>query len=234
MKLISTIIIVCVGLHAAYAQDKPNLYRIKSGSNINHIIPYREQFQFDQFLDGQAYLRGGRISKGKFNYNLVQSQVMFIGPQRDTLLLTEPDLVDRIVIGNSVYYYQRGHGHIEITGDYGNVQLGRKQNFASMGNEKPAAYGQYSETSAISSFSSFTNQDGRQQYLEGQVRVLLKRVSSYFLVDKNRRVAPANRNNILKYFPSKKRAIADFMKDNSINLDKEPDLIRTLEFCAAL
>jgi hypothetical protein len=216
------------------AQKGRESYQVGSATDVNKVIPYAGRYQYPAFTDGQVHFRNGKTSNAKMNYNLVHGEVMFISLLRDTLLFADNNFVDRVQIGNSVYYYNPGHGHIEIAGNYGDIKLGKKQFLAQLGHEKYAAYGQYSSTAAISSYSTFMNKQGEFRYLDTNEKVLMKRRAVYFLIDKNQRFYLANRANLLKIFPSQKSAISRFLRDNEINLEVEPDLEKTLEFCSTL
>jgi hypothetical protein len=234
MKLRYSFLLLFVVIQTAYAQEKTGVYRVKSGTDISKLMPFADRFQYDQFIDGQAFFRAGKISRAKFNYSLVHGELMFIAPNKDTLLMTDNDFIDRVTVGDDLYYYLRGHGHIQVEANFGKVTLGKKQFLIRMGNEKYAAYGQYSSTSAISSFSSYMNHNGQMQFLDGQDKVVLKRRVTFFLIDKNKRFYPATRANLLKIFSSHKGEVSNFLRENDIELEHEPDLVRTLQFCSTL
>jgi hypothetical protein len=158
---------------------------------------------------------------------------MFISENRDTMLITDNDFVTNIMVGQFPFIYHRGHGHIEVTGDYGQVRLGRKLFLARMGNERYAAYDQYSSSSAITSYSSF-NIDGRVQFLEGNDRVILRRRTAFYLIDKNDHIYPATKGHLLRFYSSNKRKVNEFMKVNNTSLEKEDDLVKLMAFCSSL
>lgn len=213
------------------AQKTGDTYQVSSSRNVNEVIPFEGRFQYPAFTDGLVHFRNGRTSKAKMNYSLLHGEVMFIDRLRDTLLLADNDFIDRVYIGQNLYYYYPGHGHILISADYGHVKLGKKEFLVQMGHEKYASYGQYSSTSAISSYSSFMNNKGEFRYLQPNEKVMMKRRQVYFLVDKNARFYVANRSNLMKIFPSRKSEINRFLKENDINLEIGPDLDKTLTFC---
>ncbi|NIJ53925.1 hypothetical protein [Dyadobacter arcticus] len=232
MKVLTGILFSLIVSNAAFAQEKAEVYKVKNGSDLAKIMPYADRYQYEQFMDGEAFFRGGRSSKAKFNYSYIHGEVMFIAPNKDTMLLTETAYIDRILVSDKLYYFLKGNGHIQVTGEYGKVKLGKKLVLIRMGNEKYASYDQYSSTSSIASYSSYTNANGQFQFLEGRDKVVLGRRASYFLIDANKRFYPANRPGLMKIFPSNKSEISSFLKENDINLEKVADLIRTLEFCA--
>ncbi|MCE6990092.1 hypothetical protein [Dyadobacter sp. CY323] len=233
MKSLSTLAILLISIGCVYAQKNTDVVRVKDGSDIGKTLPYSLRFQYDTFLDGQAVFRNGTISKAKFNYSLVHGQVMFIAPSTDTMLLNDIDFIRFVSIDQTPYYFYQGRGHVEVAGEYGRVRLAKKLFLVQMGNEKYASYDQYSSTSAISSYSSYMNGNG-VQFLEGRDKVILKKRSTFYLLDKNDRIHLVNRGSLMKIFPSNKSEINRFLKEKGINLENEEDLKQTLAFCSTL
>jgi hypothetical protein len=226
--------LICLSAAPSYGQYSRDVYPVLTGKDINTLIPYAGKFQYPDFLNGQVHFRNGKISNAKINYSRVHGELMFISPARDTLLFAEPDFIERISMGENLFYYQREHGHVRIVGNFGSVELGRKEFLAKLGHEKNASYGQYSSTSAISSYSTFMNSTGEHRFLNINERVILKKREVFFLVDKNKRLYIANRNNLFKLFPSSKSAVSRFLKENETNFESEPDLEKLLTFCSSI
>lgn len=216
------------------AQAPKDVYRFKNGSDISKMMSYRDRFQFEKFEDGAVMFRGGKVTKAKMNYSVVHGEVMFIGNNSDTMLLNDKEFIKNIMVGQAPFIYHKGHGHMEIAGDYGRARLGRKLFLTRMGNERYSAYDQYSSSSAITSFSSFTNTDGRVQFLEGNDRVILRRRTNFYLIDKNDHIYPATKGRLLRLYSSHKRKVNEFMKVNNTNLEKETDVMNLMAFCGSL
>ncbi|KQS28051.1 hypothetical protein [Dyadobacter sp. Leaf189] len=219
---------------SANAQSGKNTYQVKTGNDANKVIPYEGRYQFPDFRDGEVFFRNGNSSRAKMNYNRVHGEVMFISPARDTMLFANADYINHILIANDIFYYQKGHGHVRLERDLGDVKLGRKEFLAKMDHEKNAAYGQYSSTSAISSYSTFVNSTGEYQFLNVNERVMLARRAVFFFIDKNNILYVANRNNLLKVFPSKKSAVNKYLRENQVNFESAGDLEKAIVFCNEL
>ncbi|KAA6439095.1 hypothetical protein FEM33_12480 [Dyadobacter flavalbus] len=228
------ILLLSVIRPVAFAQSAEPVYRIKDPGDISRIIPFKDRFQFDRFQDGKVHFRNGKVSAAKLNYSYVYAEIMFINPKKDTLLLADPDYIHFVTLADRVYYYLKGHGHIEQIARFGRLGLGKKTFYMNMGNERYAAYGQYSSTSAISSYSSFINQDGMIQFLKGNNKVVMKKHAAYFFMDRNERFLIASRQNLLKTNSSHKKAINQYFKQHNPDFEEEADLKKLLEFCSML
>ena len=233
MKCWFLLFVMLISGNAVRAQVN-DIYRVKNGTDVTKVIPFEERYQFAKFKDGRVLFRNGKISKAMMNYSLVHGEVLFVDAKKDTLLFTDNEYISNIVIGDALYYYTKGHGHVHAIKDFNGVKLGKKQFLVRMGNEKYASYEQYSSTSAISSYTSFINSNGNFQDLESNVKVVLKRRSIFFLIDPNDRVMLATRPNLLKIYTKNKRRLNAYLKENQISFEKEEDLKNVLEFASRL
>jgi hypothetical protein len=229
--------ILCAGLLlslALNAQDNQKLYRVKNGTDLSKSIPVAERYQFREFRNGKVYFRNGKTSPGKLNYSIVHSEVQFISPTNDTLLLADNDFVDRVSIADDIYYYFHGHGHIQRITDTGKMWLGKKVFLEVAGEEKYSAYEQYTSSSAITTFSSYMGKDGKMMPLSGNSLVLIRKRIAYFWVDQNQRVYQASRANLLKICRRDKLVVNRFIDENKINFETEESLLSVLKFTSTL
>jgi len=233
MKIIILFLACCFGPFHSFSQNTKDVYRVNNGTDISKAFSYQERYQFESFREGTVYFRGGRMSKARLNYSLVHGEVQFINA-KDTLLLTENDFVDRIEIGDDIFYYVKGHGHLRKKAEFGGVKLTEKLFLVPAGSEKKSAYDQYTETSAISSYSSYTNSNGMRQTLDGSDRVILKKRNIYFWMDKNRRFVLATKANLHKLFPHQKKSVNRYIQEQKIDFEKETDLAKVLEYATSL
>jgi hypothetical protein len=234
MKIVLSFWLCCAMCSRLFAQEGNGVYRVKSGSDVTKTIPFEEQFQYGEFVDGAVYFRNGRILQAKVNYNFAHGQVMFISSGKDTMLFSENKFIYKVDVGGNPYYFGEGYGHVEIIGDYDRAKLGKKQFLVRMGEEKYAAYGQYSSTSATTGYSSFINAHGEFQRLQSGDKIVMKRREIYYFMDKNLTFYLANRPNLIKLYPGNKRTLNEYLKTNRIDFEKEVDLRNVLEFCKTL
>lgn len=234
MKNLFVIFLFFVAPLYTSAQISNPVFRVKNGGDIRTVITVKDRYLYDGFQDGKVYFRNGKVSAARMNYSFFHSEIQFINPNNDTLLLNDNEYISKIVINNDVFYFEKKQGHIQNIGEYGKVILGRKQKLLFMGNEKHAGYDEYSSTSAVSSYTHFTNRNGEMQALKSDDKLILRKKSDYFLIDQNLRPNFANRVSLLKIYPDHKRTLNNFLRENQINFLDEKDLIKVLEFCRSL
>ncbi|WP_221392406.1 hypothetical protein [Dyadobacter sp. NIV53] len=219
---------------SSFAQSTGNTYKVKNGTDISQAIPFGERYKYELFRNGKVYFRNGKISTAKLNYSLFHGEIQFINLQNDTLMLADNDFIDRIEIGNDLFYYVRKNGHIWLKNNFGEIKLAEKQRLMIMGKEKYSAYDQYSATSSISSYSSFNNGNGVALGLKGNDKAVLRKKSIYYLIDKNQRFYLANKASLFKIYPEKKRILNGYLKENDIDFNNEQDLINLLQFSSSV
>ncbi|WP_159473756.1 hypothetical protein [Dyadobacter sp. 3J3] len=216
-----------------FAQSTPSVYRTKNSSNISKSIPYQEQYRFAEFRPGKVFFRNGRIVNALLNYNLFYGEIEFIDPKKDTLLLNDKEFMDSIAIGLEIFYYMPKQGHVREIKNYGKVKLGEKQVLAVLDNERESAFNHYSATSAISNYKNFSNQNG-YQWMKPTDKILFKRKTDNFFIDKNNRFYIPSKASLLKLFRDNNKEIIGYIKIKNIDFSKQSDLIELLDFCSSL
>ena len=124
-------------------------------------------------------------------------------------------------------------GHIREIKNSGRVKLGEKLVLAVLDNERESAFNHYSATSAISNYKTFSNQNG-SQWMKPTDKVVFKRKTENFFIDRNQRFYVPSKTVVLKLFRDNNEEINEFLKKENINFLSQPDLIKLLDFCSSL
>ncbi|QMU27413.1 hypothetical protein [Adhaeribacter radiodurans] len=208
--------------------------KIKAEENFEKNIPNNQKYQYPAFKNGTIAYNNGTVAAGKFNYNFLLDEIHFINPQGDTLSLADEYLLKMIVIQPDTFYYQSKIGYLQIVDYFKPINLAVKQGIKVLRNEKQSGYDQSSAVSAIRQYSYYTDLNGQIRKLEPKGNILLVKENSFFLIDKNSRVLPVTKVNLLSFYNSFRNKITAFMKANKINLNQEKDLLKLLEYCRGL
>jgi hypothetical protein len=65
-------------------------------------------------------------------------------------------------------------------------------------------------------------------------KVVFKRKSDYFFIDKNQRFYIPAKAILLKLFRDNDKEINTYIKEENIDFSKQPDLMKVLDFCSSL
>lgn len=215
------------------AQDA-EILRVKSEEDIAEVIPADVKYRYSEFRTGNISFYNGRSSAAKLNYNILLGEMQFLDRKGDTLSLADEHTIKIIMIGEDVFYYDGRFGYLEVVKDYHPIKLALNQTLQTVTSEKGSAYGQSSGVSSIKTINFYSTDNSQVQILKQKGDILLTKKASYFLVDQNNRCHKLNKSSILKVFADHKRAIKDYLKEASINFNKEEDLKKLLQFCDAL
>lgn len=218
----------------AFGQATDQTFRVDMGGDMDKKIPYKYRFLNPEFREGTVFFRNRTTSTAKLNYSLLHSELMFVGPSKDTLLLSDNNSVTRVTIGDQLFYYLPKSGHIQVIAANDRLQLGRRLDIASMGREKATAYGGYSSSSSIATYATLSAEGGKIQKLEGNDRLILRPRARFYWIDKNQRFYPAMLPALKKLYPDHKAEISRFVQERQINLENEADLEKLMVFLGEL
>ncbi len=221
------------GSHLVQAQtSKP--VRVKSGDEVGRTIKAEEKYRYPLFQKGKVTYLNGTFTAATFNYNLLLGEVQFIDKKGDTLTLGgEPALIS-ILIGETLYLYSHNNGYLEVVADFPSLKLGKRQKLVPAGMEKVGAYEQSTGVSAIRNTTSIVGNNSQSYLLDPKGDMLFSKAEAYYLIDQNNTFHKADKAAVLRMFPQHKKAISDYLKEQTPDLKKEEDLKNLLQFCTAL
>lgn len=163
-------------------------------------------------LNLQAFMR----------YNVFKDEFEFITPKNDTLILDKIEDFNTITfIGNKKKYCLTVY-----TNDSNRLENGYLIELYNKGN-----FTLYKKENIV-----FTEEKIAKTTLEKDMPAKYSKASdSYFLKNSatGTTAFPDGKKALTKMFPDKKQAIETFLKENKIDLDKEPDMIKTIDFLAS-
>ena len=209
-----------------YAQEIS--WTVKSGENPKHVLGDSIVFRYPRFTPGSVYFKDGKVSNAALNLNLLNGEMQFISPSNDTMALADEGLIKYIVINADTFYYSK----VFIECIYSNTEakLGKIEAIKPVNLKKTGAYGQVSSVSSINSASSFYNANSSVAKLGEEKEIALHKETVYFIGDEFNRFLPVMKKNIYEMFNTRNTSIETFIKENKIELDKEEDLVKLVDF----
>lgn len=228
------IMVLLCGSGLVQAQQTATTFRVKAGEEPMKVIPVEQQYRYPLFQKGKVVYMNGTFTAATFNYNNLLGEVQFINSQGDTMAIAgEPSLYS-VSVGESVYLYNEAEGFLEVVQEFDAMKLGKRKKLEFSGADKVGAYGQASGASSIRNTSTIISNNSQQYSLAQKGDVVFSEKLTYFLVDERNQFHRANKPNILRVFPKHRKTISSYMKEHSLDLDKEQDLVKLLRFCTTL
>lgn len=206
-------------------QDSTRVF-IPAGKSFSDVASLDKAYRFPTFTNGHVYFRDGTISAAKLNYNFLNKELEFISPSGDTLAIVKEQALNikNIVIDSITFYYY--DGYLEEMAHNENGKLLKRQFYQIKGSEKIGAYNLASTSSAIDSYSSYTDQNGQSRTLTVRENLTLVIATEYFFGDKYNVVLRATKKNMLDLYPKKKTQIESYLRNNNVNFTNGTDLLK--------
>ena len=198
---------------------------ITAGTIVSEVLTPDKIYQHPQFTLGKVFYRNGTETEALLNYNNLSGDIEFIGPKKDTLVISK-DLIPtikKIMVNGHTYFYQEGY--FEQVEENGLGKLLKRQLYQVVNRERMGAYDQYTSLSAITSYNTlFDRGGGMLRSLKVNEKIILSLESRYFFGDKNDNFLPATKKNLVKSYPSKKVQIDGYLEQHKVDFKNIEDL----------
>ena len=209
------------------AQDNVQV-KITNTDDVNRILSYG-RFLFPAFQDAELYMRGEGMYKVKMNYNFLTDEMMFIDQKGDTVSIAEPEKIIQIIINKNVFRYHTSKGFMEAIGTdmINDTELMLKRTIQQGDRRKVGPYG---TTSSTTGSTEIVKQMGSVS-LSATEEVVFTSKNDFYLF-KDGKYKAANRAGFLSAYPTHKKEITEYVKQNSVDFKNVNDLQRLFVFCA--
>jgi hypothetical protein len=187
----------------------------------------RSQFLFPDFSMSVVKLKTGQTITANMNYNTITQKMTF--SQNGTLTdLNKPEAVDTILLQNKKFiFYKNAFLEILVNAKV-SLYIQHKSDLKSSG--RPGAYGTTSHTLGPTSVSTLYNEN---KAYDLNVPENFSVVSSpfYWVRINNVMYRIDSERQFLKLFPKIGEEIKQFINTSHINLKKQEDLIKLVNYC---
>jgi hypothetical protein len=209
---------------SGYSQDQEryNIIRVMEDLALN-----KQSYYTPSRTEGAPYINKnflpalvGTINKNAvMRYDVYKDEFEFINEKQDTLVLNKAEPFTSVTFSVTGIKYQlvdyttskgkAANGYLILLSQKNNLTLFKKQNIT-FAKERIAKSGYDKDTPA------------RFERLG----------DTYYLKDGDKAIVefPTNKKGLLKSYPEKKTEIETFIKQNKIDLEKESDVIKMIEF----
>lgn len=212
-------------------------WTVKAGETVKDALGDSVIYFYPQFAPGIAFYNDGKYSKASLNFNLLTGEMEFITSSHDTLAVANESTIRFIVIQNDTFYFDKFY--VELLHSNKTVKLAKLDLLRLTDVAKEGAFGQMSSTSSINTITSLYG-DNRSFYSSSQSYKLseksdlsLKKETIFFIADNSNHFIPATKRNIEKLSHKNQSALNTFIDQNKIAFNKEPDLIKLVDFIAS-
>lgn len=237
--------------------QEPREFTVLAGEIVIEVIPLQEQYLFREFPEGKAVFFTNEYLPARFNYSFLYGDIHFLNKEGDTLAIGNGHKLKYVKIEKDFFYFSHKEGFLKETKKYPEISLVEKQLFKARGSDMAFINGYEPHDKAVlqqgsdrifgSNYSSADlmasgnpsgeankNRKTTKQLYTQKTPILLKikKNTSYFFMDRNRRFYPAKQSSILKIFFRNRNAIKSYLKQHDIDFNHREDLIKLLDYCS--
>lgn len=211
---------------AVYAQDSLKIF-IGADQHVSDVLTPQKIYKYAEFKPGRITFRDGSVANDRFNYNYLNGEIEFI--QRDTLAIAKDQMLNIrfLTVDSDTFFYDKGYLQMVAQTPFG--RLLKRQMLVVTKREKIGGYNQPTQTSAIESYGSFTdNFGGFTPNLKIHENITLTLRTDYYFADRFNTFLLANKRNLQRLFPNKSKQIDSYLRTHPVNFKKPEDLTSLL------
>lgn len=227
-KLLITLIVFAI-VPMAFGQARKT-YTVKAGEKIIEALPVEAQFLYPQFMIGTVNFKNNNVGTNLLNYNRLLDEIQFIDNKGDTLSLSEEPTVASIYIARDTFYFYEGY--VNLIARVKDVKFGVKPLMVLSNRQKIGGLGELSSASIDTHVTLSTSQGMRDLIQKEQLTFAL--YTTFYIGDKFNRFKVLNKKNLMNMYDKKEFEIQDFLNGQSINLLKEVEVRKLIEFLKTL
>ena len=223
-----------LGLLTSLSAQTNQSFTLKAGQSLSEVLPDDQIYSYPDFAEGTVHYSDGTTSTANFNYNVVLAKMEFINSRKDTLVITNSQVIDSIVVSNDTYFVSEDKYFRKLAGKE-NLFVFEREYLKLSDVKSPGAYGTSSSTASTVGISQYTFQD-REQFQNFKIDkdlVYSIHVDHFFKGDENEFYAP-RKKKLLNSFPEHSKTIKEFIKSHSTKFNDGDDLIALTEFINTL
>lgn len=188
--------------------------------------PWKDSvYRFDHFQKGSIlYTKKFEINSDLLlNYNLYYERWFFINSADDTVIISDPRLIDKVEIGDKTFLNLYGKGFYEVILNLPIALVVEKKFVLRNLGEKSVGYQTVErETSSLEVRGVVTDFD---RFYEIRPR--------YFLVDqRKKKLHPISKSSLIRLYPEKKSAIGAYLNKQNVDFTSRAHLIELINFCS--
>jgi hypothetical protein len=209
-----------------FAQDSLMIF-IPADRLVSEVLTPKKIYKYSEFLPGKIFFRDGKFAESKFNYNYLNGEIEFI--QKDTLAIVKQQMfnIKMMTVDKDTFFYDKGYLQQIVETPLG--KLLKRQMLVVVKREKIGAYDQPTATSAIESYSSFSDAYGSfNPNLRVRENITMVLRTDYFFGDRFNVFLFASKKNLLKAYPNKKDKINQYLKQREVNFKNGEELKKLL------
>lgn len=242
MKRTLQIFVLFIFVSVNLTAQQKNHYIVRPGDIILDRIPEEGRYRFEDFRHARVYFLNNSSASGNLNYHLLYGEMQFVDASGDTVSLANEQLLEKITFENTVYYYDsENRRYLEVLAGGEQLKLTRHLRMRLLEHDVKSMDGYVSTldpnlSRVIYDMDNRVHETTLRKFFESRAQhpMLFSPHEEYYFVDKNNIVWPVRKSSLRRIFPDHRRALSNFLSEESINFSKKEDLQKLAVFCSQL
>ncbi len=155
--------------------------------------------------------------------------MLFIAQGKDTLAISQPETVEKIVVGEKTFYFQKQYLKSIKQGQ--NFEIAEKPLFAFSDVKKNGAMGTKNSTMSIDAVKFDQSRAMGEARMVANDIITLRKTSWYYFRQNKEAFLLVSKRNLTKVYG--KDQVQEYMKKNSIDFDKVEDIEKAISHLSA-
>lgn len=207
---------------ASFAQKTE--YIKVSGRDYQEFLN-KNQYKYPEYRKARITMKNGEVASARVNFDYFNQKMKFIGEKGDTMEIANENDLSTITVGADSFFYD--NGYLEWVASSGKARLASRTTFKRGATALVGAFGTSSPAKNIES-KSMLLQESNYTLAQNEETTYTKETTYYINASGNNNFVTANKNNFNRLFP--KKNVADYIRENNINLTKEQDLVDVMVY----
>ena len=227
-RTLLSLFILCAAALAGAGQTTMGKVTVNARQDLLSVLPAEAAYFLPQFEDATVFFTDGTASGGRVNICLVDNSVRFIQDSGDTLLLSSPDRVLRILAADTLIL-RTEDCFVKQIAVYGKTTLGERRRLTlDLGDDRTGGYGALPATSTAVGVRMSDIDPYRQFEVKTDIAYALKKD---FVLTDGEKVFQAGIPAFNRLFPDRKKEIRSFVKEHRTDFNDKQDLADLFFFC---
>lgn len=227
MKYFMFTLALVVATGISMSAQKKITVTVKSEMPYDKLLPADMLYEYNGYQKGKLYYKDGGVVSMEYNFNLLTGACLFKDKSGRVLEVAFPEKIALVMVDSSRWYpVEEGFGKAIYSTEQ--MDLIRLRKTKCLDIRKEGAFGGMSNTSAVTSITSFRGAGGGTQTLSVPGEYDFKTEVDYFIKIGDQ-IEFAHAKGFRKLFPKQKNEINNFIKSRKLNLDKESDIIELIK-----
>jgi len=186
---------------------------------INHYV-------FPEFIKGSVLMKSGVKNEAMLNYNSLTEEMVFIKEGKN-LAITKLEDIDTVYVGQTKFFLLKNKFVEIVYHNQYDLYAGHKASIVDPG--KPAGYGGTSQTSSVTTYSSFLS-NGQAYNLQLPEGIEINPSTEYWLKKDGKPELFLNLRQLSKLFDDKSDSFKKYVKENKVKIENKESLIGLIKF----